>query len=730
MDKKYNNKHSGYTKFKNLVYVLCISFLPGILHATLLPVEISKSMKVGEGIVQFIPVGFDAKKTPSLAISHELEDKGSVPASWKLIPSFSIDGSKASASLTVPTGTSLYGGGEVTGPLLRNGKTITLWNTDSGAYGTDGGKRLYQSHPWVLGVRTDGTAFGIIFDSSWKAELTTNSDKIDFKSEGSLFRVLIIDRNSPQDVLRGLAELTGTMPMIPRWALGYQQCRFSYSPAERVIEIADTFRLKKIPCDVIWMDIDYMDGYKIFTFNPKTFPDPSALNRDLHLRGFHSAWMIDPGVKVDQSYSLYKDGTQKNVWVKTKSGSEYHGKAWPGACAFPDFTIPEVRSWWSSLYKDFMAKGVDGVWNDVNEPAINDEELGAAKTGTMPIDNYHRGGGDLPSGSHLLYHNAYARLMVQASREGIMAVNPDKRPFLLTRSNFLGGQKYSSTWTGDNLSCWDHLKLSIPMSLTLGLSGQPFSGSDIGGFLGNADADLWGNWIGLGAFYPFARGHACAGTNAKEPWAFGKEVEDAARIAIERRYRLLPYMYTLLHESSVEGLPMMRPVFFADTKDLSLRAEEQTFLLGENILVIPSWAIAPSLPKGVWEKVSIVNGDNGKFQAQLKIRGGSIVPCGKIIQNTNENSLDPLTLLICLDENGIASGSMYWDSGDGWNFECGEFRTEHFYAQKQGNTVLVTSADVEGKQKVSYKSVQVELITANGVIKGSGSLATGITIQL
>ena len=179
--------------------------------------------------------------------------------------------------------------------------------------------------------------------------------------------------------------------------------------------------------------------------------------------------MIDPGAKVDPNYFVYKSGTENDVWVKTADGKNFHGDAWPGAAAFPDFTSPKVNKWWRNLYKDFLAQGVDGVWNDVNEPQIND-----TPNKTMPEDNLHRGGGKLPAGTHLQYHNVYGFLMVKASREGILDARPEKRPFILTRSNFLGGQRYAATWTGDNGSCWDHLKMSVPMSLTLGLSGQPF----------------------------------------------------------------------------------------------------------------------------------------------------------------------------------------------------------------------------------------------------------------
>lgn len=691
-------------------------------------VKMEKEVIVGDGIAKFVPKGFNLSQMPSFALKAEPQEKGMLPSNWQLYPIVEKKKGHASAYLDVPQGTSLYGGGEVTGPLLRNGQSIKLWNTDSGAYSVDNGKRLYQSHPWVMGVRPDGTSFGILFDTPYKAELTTTDERINFETEGELFRIFVIDRESPQAVIKGLAELIGTMPMVPRWALGYQQCRFSYTPASRVIEVADTFRIKRIPCDVMWMDIDYMDGYRIFTFNPQTFPDPAALNRDLHIRGFHSAWMIDPGAKVDSTYFVYKSGTANDVWVKTAQGKEFHGDAWPGACAFPDFTQPKTVRWWADLYKDFLDKGVDGVWNDVNEPQISN-----TPTGTMPEDNKHLGGDKIPAGPHLKYHNVYGYLMVKASREGIMKARPQNRPFILTRSNFLGGQRFAATWTGDNASWESHMTMSVSMILTLGLSGQPFSGADVGGFLFNPDADLFGRWMALGAFYPFSRGHACAGTINKEPWAFGQKVEDVSRMALERRYVLLPYYYTLLHEASETGMPIMRPVFFADPKDTLLRAEEQAFLIGENLLVVPEWAQNPALPKGIWRNLSLIPGDDkDSYQAKLKIRGGAIIPTGKIIQNTNEKSLDPLTLLVCLDEKGEAHGTLYWDEGDNWSFKDGNYSFQHFTAIRTAdNKVQVKITQKKGKYITENNDMAiVKIYFDKGIYQASGNLVEGIEVQL
>jgi alpha-glucosidase len=691
------------------------------------PVAIERQSQIGDRIALFVPAGYKPAKTPSLAFAASPTEIGPIAQDWNLLPEFFLEEGNAGASLDVPNGSSLYGTGEVTGPLLRNGKSIALWNTDNFGYQKHNGRRLYQSHPWVLGVRPDGTAFGVLFDTAWKAELHTNSERIILNTEGAPFRVAIIDRESPQAVVRGLAELTGTMPLPPRWALGFHQCRYSYYPDARVREIADEFRKRSIPCDVIWLDIHYMDGYRVFTFDPKHFPDPSATNEYLHKNGFHSVWMIDPGVKAERGYSVYDSGSRRRIWVHTKDGKEYNGKVWPGICAFPDFTIPDARTWWADLYNDFLAKGVDGVWNDMNEPAVFE-----TPDGTMPEDNLHRGGGALPPGPHRMYHNVYGMLMVQATREGVLKARPQKRPFVLTRASYLGGHRYAATWTGDNLARMEFLTMSVPMSLNLGLSGQPLSGPDIGGYEGNATPDLFGKWIAVGAFYPFSRAHASVSSQQQEPWAFGSEIENVSRTALERRYRLLPYLYTLARNASVTGEPIMQPVFFADPKDPKLRSEENAFLFGPDLLVVPPWANDPNFPKGIWRDVSLLAGtrEQDGYQPALKIRGGAIIPLGRVVQNTNENSLDPLTLLVSLDENGNAKGNLYEDAGDGFAYLKGEYAITHYIAKREGNAVVVRLDRTEGSMPLPDRDVAVELITDQGVLKAHGPISKGITLSL
>lgn len=682
---------------------------------------------IGNNVSIFYPSIYDAKAhLPSFALLKEPVAKGNIPADWGLKPVFYTKGGKTYATLPVSKGTNLYGTGETTGSLMRNGENITLWNTDNYKYSLAEGKRLYQSHPWVLGVNSDGTAFGVIADNTWKQNIELG-DSIRFISEGPAFRVVVIKRKSPQEVIKELANLIGKMDMPPLWSLGYQQCRYSYVPDTRIKNVADTFRLKNIPCDVIWMDIDYMERFKVFTFDKVKIPDPKGVNDYLHQKGFHSIWMIDPGVKAEKDYPVYESGTKDNLWVQTAENNVYHGKVWPGTCVFPDFTMPQTRNWWSGLYKDFMATGIDGVWNDMNEPSVFD-----GPNGSMPENNLHRGGGELPSGPHLRYHNVYGMLMVKASREGIMTVNPDKRPFILSRSGFLGSNRYAATWTGDNCGTADNMRLSIPMSLNLGLSGQPFNGPDLGGFTGITTPDLFGQWMAMGAFFPFVRGHASHDVNNKEPWAFGPEIENVSRVALNRRYRLLPYYYTLFHEASVTGMPVMRPVFFDDPKDTTLRKEQQTFLIGKDILIIPKWAVSPVLPKGIWRTASLAgeNSETDKYQADVKVKGGAIIPMGKIIQNTTQYSLDSLTLMVSLDKNGKASGTLYEDAGDGYQYRNGEYRIYRFSAFQKGSVLLVTITPKEGNLKPTNRKYRVCVLTDRGMVEDEWTKGTRISVVL
>ena len=708
-------------------FFIAITFTTIVVSAHDQKIPIAQQKALDENSVLFVPQGYDAKKNPSFAFEEPLKPVGPIPKHWKLVPHFSCDKKATKIVLNVPFEASLYGTGEVTGPLLRNGKKITLWNTDNSTYYSNAhGRRLYQSHPWVLGVKLDGTAFGIIFDTTWKAHLKTTSHQILFTSEGPPCCVVVIEEKTPQAVVRKLAELTGKMPLPPKWAIGFQQCRYSYYPDSKVREIADQYRARHLPCDVIWLDIHYMDGYRDFTFDPERFPDPQATNDYLHRHGFHSVWIVDPAIKKDPNYFVYQQGSAKNFWVLKKNGEPFQGEVWPGMSVFPDFTMPQVRNWWSGLYHPFLAKGIDGVWNDMNEPSVF-----YIKGGTMPEDNWHRGGGSLPSGIHRMYHNVYGMLMIKATRAGILHERPEKRPFLLTRSNYLGGQRYAATWTGDNSAGMKYLKMAIPMALNLGLSGEPFNGVDLGGYAGKENPDLFGKWIVLAPFIPFARAHTAIYNPPREPWVFGPKIENVARTALERRYRLLPYLYTLFHRASQHGDPIMQPIFFADPKNWLLRSEDQAFLLGRDLLVIPRWARLPRLPGGIWRDVSLLSGkqEEDGYQPRIKIRGGSIVPLGRVIQNTNEESLKPLTLLVCLDAKGEARGTLYEDAGEGFDYKNGDYALTHYKAIRKGKTVTVTVEKRKGNRVIPDRSIHVQLVVNGPDLEASGFESQGISLN-
>jgi alpha-glucosidase len=621
---------------------------------------------------------------PSLTVSEEPDSMAPIPATWEIRPEFFTENGKGRATISYPENADLYGTGEGVGPLRKNGREVIMWNTDNYAYATDEGKRLYQSHPWVLGVREDGSAFGILADNTWKQTFYLEHP-LHIESEGPPFRIFILEGESPQEVMTLLGSLTGTMDLPPLWALGYQQCRYSYYPDTRVMEIANAFREKQIPCDVIWMDIDYMNGYRIFTFDPSGFSDPAALNQYLHNLDFKTVYMIDPGVKEDAEYFVYQQGTDADIWVQDAGEDEYHGDVWPGSCAFPDFTMPGAREWWSGLYEDFMSLGIDGVWNDMNEPAVFN-----GPDNSMPTDNIHRGGDGLPEDVHLRYHNVYGMLMVQATREGVMTANPEKRPFVLTRANYIGGNRYAATWTGDNVSSWDHLRLSIPMSLNLSLSGQLFSGSDIGGFSGSPTPELLAHWMAVGAFYPFSRNHTSSGTADQEPWALGTETEQASRLALNRRYRLLPYYYTLFREASQIGLPVMQPVFFADPTNPALRSEQEAFMIGEALLVVPRWADKPALPNGLWRKISVAGEDytTESYQPFLKQKEGTVIPLAQPMLSTEGFCNDSITLLVSPDAERMAEGRLYADEGNGFAYQTGYFNNTRFEVLPHGTDSL------------------------------------------
>lgn len=695
------------------------------LCALTLTAMAQQSFMADRQVAVFYPENYQTEAhSPSPIFVNELAPQGEVGSDWRIRPQFEVNDSLSIATLTIGADDDLYGTGEVTGPLRRNGREVLFWNKDNYGYFANEGKNLYQSHPWVLGLRKDGTAYGVIADNTWKSRLLASEGELRFESWGPAFRVIVIEGRDSKDVMQQLARLSGPMELPPLWAIGYQQCRYSYYPDSRVKQIVDSLRICQIPCDVVWMDIDYMDQFRVFTFDPKLFPNPEELQQYINARKMKAVYMIDPGVKVEPGYFVYDQGKAYDFFVKDARGENFEGRVWPGMCNFPDYTRSEVRTWWSGLTRDFMRRGVDGLWNDMNDPSVF-EGVG----GTMDEDAVHLvGESHYTYESHLRHHNTYGMHMVRASREGSLLAHPDKRPFVLSRSNFLGGQRFGATWTGDNMSCWAHLLQSIPMTLNLGLSGQPFNGPDMGGFGADCDPELLAHWTATGIYFPFARNHAAKGTVNQEPWVFGPKVLDVCRTAVNRRYRLLPYIYTLFREASVNGMPVMRPLFMADEHDASLRSEDRVYMLGQDLMIIPRWCKDPVLPQGDWDIIRFEEQDD-LYQAFVAQRPGSIVPLANLVQSTEDYRTDSLTLLVNPDAEGKAVGQLYEDAGDGFGYRKGDYAISTLEASTDGKLLTVTVQQAEGQRESQVRCLRIGIVTDGKVTYSPWTQGTTVTMK-
>jgi alpha-glucosidase len=465
----------------------------------------------------------------------------------------------------------LYGLGDKTFPLDRRGHVYELWNTDAPNYVPGKTDPLYKSIPLVFGVSTTA-AWCVYVESTARLVFDCRGDELRVLGPGRP-DVHELRGRSFADVFSRASEIVGRTPLPPRWALGYHQSRWSYASAEEARAVVREFRRRRIPLDVLHLDIDYMDGYRVFTWDRDRFPDPGGLMRDL---GVRVVAIVDPGVKAEPGYRVHDELVERGFACLGPDGNPWVGKVWPGECVFPDFTNPADRRWWGDLHRVLVEAGVDGIWNDMNEPSAN-------FPGTMPDDVRHAGG------THAEVHNTYGHLMVQATFEGLERLRPGRRPFVLTRAGCAGTQRFAATWTGDNRSTWTHLRLAVRMCLGLGLSCFPFCGSDVGGFSGRCEPELYARWIQLGAFSPFFRTHYAGNLTAErqEPWSFGPEVETLARATIELRHRLMPYTYTAFWRHTQTGLPVMRALALGWQEDPVALSCEDEFLWGDSLLVAP-----------------------------------------------------------------------------------------------------------------------------------------------
>lgn len=501
--------------------------------------------------------------------------------------------------------TGIYGTGEKYGFLNKLGTKMENWCSDVLAHTQLHNPLIDNYHtsiPFYIGADLN-KSYGIYFDNTFRTYFDfakEDQDVISFRADGGKLDYYFIYGATTKEVVQKYSEITGKMPLPDIAYLGYQQCRWSYKNRDELLDVAIKMRENKIPCDVLYLDIDYMDNYKVFTIDSVAFKDFKKLALELKKMNFKLVVIIDPGVKVEKGYSVYDEGIDKDYFVKMSDNkSEYIGEVWPGKSVFPDFMQEKVRIWWGELHRNLIEQGIDGIWNDMNEPADMSNDCK-----TLPEDCKHKTD-ENQIFDHSEIHNLYGFLEAEATYNGLEKIQENKRPFILTRAAFAGSQRYAALWTGDNASIWEHLEMSIPMFLNLGLSGYSFVGGDVGGFIGETTPELLIRWNQLGAFTPFYRNHSACQTTRQEPWAFGKETMDILRQSMNQRYELIYHFYNLAYESYNKGIPMLRPVFLEYQKDPRAYDLHEQFLLGENIMVCP--VVRPGikkkmiyLPEGQW----------------------------------------------------------------------------------------------------------------------------------
>ena len=625
------------------------------------------------------------------------------------------DGARVHCWKWMPSDEQYFGLGEKSGQLEKRGHAYVMWNTDAYGWGNSTDP-LYESVPFFIGLR-GGRAYGLFFDNTWRSSFDMGveaPDQYSFGAEGGELNYYFFYGPDPKKVIQRYTELVGRMPLPARWAIGYHQSRYSYYPESCVRFIADNFRQRQIPCDALFLDIDYMDGYRVFTWDKSRFPDPPRLLADLRKQGFKVVTIIDPGIKVDPNYRAYAQGVAEGNFVKKPDGQLYIGKVWPGDSAFPDFTSEKVRAWWGSLYKGLIDDGVAGFWNDMNEPSIFD-----VPSKTMDLDAIFDDHG-LHS-PHAKIHNVYGMLMSEATRAGTLELRPNERPLVITRATYAGGQRYAAVWTGDNSSLWEHLRLSLPELMTMGLSGLTFAGADIGGFALSPSAELYTRWLEAGVFYPYCRTHTEKGSRNQEPWSFGNRMEEINRRAVELRYRLMPYLYDAFHEAAESGLPVMRALLLDYPDDPQAVGQNYEFLFGDDLLVAPvvksderEWDVY--LPRGVWYYFWTdqrytgprhVNVEAPLDRVPVFVRGGAIIPTQQVVEYTDQAPVDPLTFEIY--PAGNSTREYYEDDGLSFDYQRGVVLREQVSSGERDDTVALHLSAREGSYTPPARSLMFKV---------------------
>ena len=618
-----------------------------------------------------------------------------------------------------------YGLGEKTGAFNRQGRTFTLWNTDvcnggateeftkdrpAGDPRKDPGSTEFDPYyisipffyhqPGHVAAGSGAPASGFFIDNPWRGEFDFPiGGTYRFAFHNGYYDEYIFAGPEMPAILEAYTGLTGRMPAPPLWALGHHQCRWYDYTQPDLLELAQSYRDRAIPCDVMWLDIDYMDGYRVFTWDEKKFPDPGAMIARLREMGLGLITIIDPGVKHEPGNPLCSEGLRDRLFCETSLGTPFVGCVWPGKTLFPDFSLPETRAWWGRLNAEHVRHGIAGIWNDMNEPATFIGDLDAMRFGHG-------------SSEHARFHNEYATLMAMGTVEGLRAAMPELRTFVLSRAGSAGIQRYAANWMGDNRSSWDQLWLSLPMAMGLGISGQPFVGADIGGFGDHCEGELLARWYQCAAFTPFFRNHSCCGFRDQYPWSFGPAVEKVCAAAINERYRLMPYIYSCFLQASETGAPVQRPLIFDHQDDGATRDLDDQFLLGPHLLVAPVTAKGQTsrhlyLPAGSWRDWwtgEVVEGGRDLLVPTPRDRipvfahGGAIIPLWTSSPQTTQGYFpEEIELRVIVPvEDGTTTSILHEDDGLTFAHEHGAFFRTTFQLARDGNT-LTLSATVVGR---------------------------------
>lgn len=596
-----------------------------------------------------------------------------------------------------------YGFGQRSGLLDRRGRALTNWTLDPDFGHSRCHDNLYQAHPFFLAMRP-GLAWGCFVHCTWYSTFDMGagkSDEMEMCVHGGELDYVICYGPTPAEVLEKLTRLTGRPCLPPLWAMAYHQSRWGYRAQDEMLDIAREFRQRNIPLDVIHFDIDYMQDFRVFSWNAERFPAPKQCTADLRKLGVRTVTIVDPGVKFDlhSGYTVAKEGLEKNHFIMNDDGTPYTGTVWPGISLFPDFTRAQARAWWGKQHAFLVKTGVAGIWNDMNEPSILDR----AFTRQQPPPLSTPQGEDDERTTHAEVHNLFGLLMARATYEGLQALRPAERPWILTRSGFTGIGRYAAAWMGDNNSWWEHLEMSLPQLMSMGLCGLPHVGVDIGGFFDHCTPELYARWVELGTFYPFMRTHTCAGTERQEPWSFGPRVEEIARRSIALRYRLLPYFYTLAHQAHASGAPLLRPLFYDFPDDPNTAHIADQAMVGPQLLIAPICRPGQThrmvyLPAGVWYDFASGERHDGAawitVAAPLEhipvfVRGGAVLTLG----NERASTMEPLKQLT-LDIYPAGDSAWTWvdDDGISFAFERGEQASTTVQVREQPHGVTVKLA--------------------------------------